>query len=97
MIFYLPHKFASHFSSPLFVRRGRCFDAIFGSNAWFLRDVKTLSISNLGNTGSDLGVASDREFWRLRGGVLCVIHDQEVAAAQLDDTWSNTCDVNVAA
>jgi hypothetical protein len=34
LIFILLHEFATPFSSPptVFVRRGRCFDAIFGSN-----------------------------------------------------------------
>gem|GEM_PF-5588770 len=36
-------RLCKFFSSPLsvFVRRGRCFDAIVGSNAIFLLEVKT--------------------------------------------------------
>jgi len=43
VIFCLLPDYASLFSSPLsvFVRRGRCFDAIVGSNAIFLLEVKT--------------------------------------------------------
>ena len=43
MIFCFLHKFANHFSSPplVFAWRGRCFDAIVGSNAIFLLEVKT--------------------------------------------------------
>ena len=43
VIFFLLHRFASRFSSPpsVFSRRGRCFDAILGSNALSLSDVKT--------------------------------------------------------
>jgi len=43
VIFGLLHSFATHFFNPppVFPRRGSCFDGIFGSNAWFLPDVKT--------------------------------------------------------
>jgi hypothetical protein len=44
LVIFVPlHNFAIPFSSPppVFVRRRRCFDVIFGSNALLLLEVKT--------------------------------------------------------